>query len=462
MRRYLIDGLLCIVAVCFAMAGMSAASRAAELRLATFSADMTPPLGTPIYPGYRPLAVVEHPLLAKGIVLEDGGRRYVLVAIDWCTLANGTYGMFRQKLAEAAGTEPSCVSVHTVHQHTAPMADADALVMLERIQAPPPHPDPQFFHDAAERLAKAIREAVARLEPFDRVGVGEARVHEVASTRRVPGPNGSIRVRYSSCRDATLRAASEGTIDPMLKTITFARGDKPLARLHFYATHPQSFYGADDPRASYDFAGTAREKLQEDEGVFQIYFTGCAGDVTAGKYNDGSPQARDRLAERLFAGMEAAIAATQWMPAGTIEWRTEDVVLPPRTDAGHTPADYRATLLDPGRPGTSRVYAAQRLAFVERAETPIEICCLKIGRAHILGLPGECMVEFQLYAARLLPDAFVATTAYGDDGPWYICTEEAFSKGGYEPTASGVAPESESVLKAAIRDLLQGKTDPEG
>jgi hypothetical protein len=30
-----------------------------------------------------------------------------------------------------------------------------------------------------------------------------------------------------------------GLIDPMLKTITFATGDTPLARLHYYATHPQ-------------------------------------------------------------------------------------------------------------------------------------------------------------------------------------------------------------------------------
>ena len=80
--------------------------------------------------------------------------------------------------------------------------------------------------------------------------------------------------------------------------------------MHYYATHPQSFYG--DPRVTYDFPGMAREELEKQEGVFQVYFTGCAGDVLVGKYNDGTPATRDELADRLLAGMEAAIAATRW------------------------------------------------------------------------------------------------------------------------------------------------------
>ena len=50
-----------------------------------------------------------------------------------------------------------------------------------------------------------------------------------------------------------MRALPEGTIDPYLKTITLARGEKPLVRLHYYATHPQTPYG--DGRASSDMRG---------------------------------------------------------------------------------------------------------------------------------------------------------------------------------------------------------------
>ena len=46
---------------------------AAELRVATFRCDVTPPLGYLTYPpAFKPLEKIEHPLLAKGIVLDDG------------------------------------------------------------------------------------------------------------------------------------------------------------------------------------------------------------------------------------------------------------------------------------------------------------------------------------------------------------------------------------------------------
>jgi hypothetical protein len=47
--------------------------------------------------------------------------------------------------------------------------------------------------------------------------------------------------------------------------------------------------------------------------------------------------------------------------------------------------------------------------------------------------------------------------AYGDYGPGYIGTAEAYPQGGYEtsPHASLVAPEVEAVLMGAIKRLLR-------
>ncbi|MHC4399607.1 MAG: hypothetical protein ACYTG0_08000 [Planctomycetota bacterium] len=437
---------------CFAGSAVHGAEDA-PLRVATFQCDVTPPLGEPIYSGYQPLAKVEHPLLAKGIVLEDRGRRYVVCAVDWCELCNSTHAAFRRRMAAAAGIDVSHVAVHTLHQHTAPMGDADAFRLLEAIDDPPPHPSPEFFDRAADRLAEAVSKSLDHWHPFDSVGTGQARVDRVASTRRVKVEGGRIRVRWSACRDPGLRAEPEGTIDPYLKTVTLAHADKPLVRLHYYATHPQSFYG--DPRASYDFPGIARETLQQKENVFQIYFTGCGGDVTAGKYNDGSPRAREELAKQLLAGMEAAAEATQFVPARRLQWRTAEVSLPLRADPGYTAAESRATMLNASLAPATRIYrGAMRLAFSRRIDEPIALSSLAVGPVRMLHLPGEAMVEFQLFAQKLLPSHFVAVAAYGDCGPAYICTERASAEGGYEPTDSLVTPQSEALLKTAIRRLL--------
>lgn len=72
-------------------------------------------------------------------------------------------------------------------------------------------------------------------------------------------------------------------------------------------------------------------------------------------------------------------------------------------------------------------------------------------------MPGELFVEYQLAAKAKRPDLFVAMAAYGDLGPGYIGTADAYKKGGYEVSdrASSVAPEVEGVLMKAMFQLLQ-------
>ena len=193
------------------------------------------------------------------------------------------------------------------------------------------------------RVTAAAKESLGRMEPFDAVGLGRAKVDRVASSRRIPTGDGKIIGRMSGTTNPKLQALPEGRIDPILKTITLARGDTPLVRMHYYATHPQSFYG--DPRACSDVPGFARRRLEEKEGVFQIYLTGCSGDVAMGKYNDRTRRARDELTGRLYAGMEASVASTRLVPCERIEWRTLPVTLPARDDPGYTVEENRAKVV---------------------------------------------------------------------------------------------------------------------
>jgi hypothetical protein len=422
------------------------------LRVATFESDVTPPLGAPLI-GVVPAAKIEDPLLAKGIVLDDGCRRYVLCAVDWCELMNSSAQLFRRKIATAAGTDIANVAVQCVHQHTAPFVDGDADRLLDGMPDPPLRVSGEFLQETTDRLANAVREAVERLEPFDRIGAGEAPVERVASTRRVHLPGGKLLVRYSEgARVPAQAAAPEGDIDPMIRTITLARGRRPLVRLHYYATHPQTHQV--DGIVSKDFAGLAREAVEEKEKVFQIYFTGCAGDVTVGKYNDGTAQAREGLARRLQAGIEASNAATRWSRAGDLIWRTAPLSLPKKIDVTSATALLQRSLKAPEKTRAYAVYlAAIDLAFAERIE-PIQLSSLQIGKVHILHLPGEPMVEFQKYARSLKPGDFVAVAGYADTCTGYICTDAAFTEGGYEPSASRGAPGSEALLKEAIRKLM--------
>ena len=426
--------------------------------VAPFVFDITPPLGTPWYPSYQPLSEIEHPLMAKGIILEDAGGRYVLCALDFCELRNSAHTQACAILAEAAGTTPDRVAVHTVHQHTAPMVDPEAFALADTVPSPPPHPDLSAMEQLLAGLAETVQAASARMTSWNRLGIGQARVERVASNRRVRGEDGKIVTRFSSCRDPKLIEAPEGLIDPFLRTITFARDDTPVARLHYYATHPQSFYG--DPRCSCDFPGMAREWLERREGIPQIYFTGCGGNIAAGKYNNATPEARDGLYRRLRAAMENAAAATKYEPAQTVTWRTVRVQFDPITTGDLAPDALKAVLEDSSRPHNARLDAAMSLAFQQRADTPFLFTALETGNLTLIHLPGEMAVEFQLYAQTILPHRCVAVAAYSDCAPSYVNPEVFFEEGGYEASASLVVPESEIRVLNAIRELAGLPPEP--
>jgi len=440
------------VALGCTLAVASALPAAAAPGIATFRCDMTPPLGQPLFRG-DPLERVAEPLLAKGVVIESEGRRIVICGLDWCLVGNDSHLSMRRRLAEAVGTEPDFVAVQTIHQHNAPSADAGAQRLLAQYGDARAHLDPDWLDEAERRMAEAARAAVGRLAPFDRVGTGKGRVERVASNRRIRDAQGGLAGR-GSLADPWLRELPEGEIDPFVRTVTFASGDQPLVRLHYYATHPQVKYG--DGVATSDFVGLAREAVERDEGVFQIYFTGCGGDIAVGKYNDGTDECRRALAARLRAGMEAAIEATVFEPVTAVGWRALPIVLPRRDEPDFTAAICVDRIRSPHASPVDKLYlSAMRISSLHRANEPIVLGCLEAGRARILHLPGEPLLEFQRYAQAIAPEVFVAVAGYGDNTTGYIPPASEFAVGGYEPSVALCKPEAEQILKRAIADLLE-------
>jgi hypothetical protein len=433
-----------------------AATPGAGLRLAVFDIDATPPIGSMM--AYDPVTNKwDLGLRARGLVLLSAGQPIVLCAIDWIGIANEAHDLFCTRLAQAAATSPDRVAVHTLHQHDAPDCDFSAEKILKDAQLEPRQFESSFQRQTLSQLEQAVQTALRNPQPVTHLGLGEARVEHVASNRRILGADGKVRgVRYTSCKDAALRAEPEGTIDPMLSLVSFWNGDKPLAVLSYYATHPQSYYRTGLPNP--DFPGVARFLRQlAVPAALHIHFTGAGGNVGAGKYNDGSPENRRMLAERLADGMRRAWESTQREPLTpeTVGWAVESVALPLAKDLDE------ATLEAQLRAREDRFFAIggpSRLAWLRRCQAGhrIDVTCLRLGRARILYMPGELFVEYQLAAKAERPDLFVAMAAYGDYAPWYIGTAKAYEQGGYEttPPASNVGPGAEAELLRAMKVLL--------
>lgn len=389
-----------------------------RLKISVFDLDVTPPIS------YRmPYGTVINKwdlgLRAKGIVLSGITKPVVLVSFDWLGISNECYDEFKHAIARAAGTVPEHVAVHVIHQHDAPY--------------PSDFINDDFALSVIHRLEMAVAKSIENAVPVTHIGYGEAEVFKVASNRRILGADGKVKaMRWTACKDSSLRNEPEGIIDPILSAVSFWNENKPIAILNFYATHPQSYYGTGI--ANPDYPGIARfyRQLAIPEALY-IYFTGAGGNVGAGKYNDGSHENRGILAERLANGMKSAWEETKKtsVDASDIQWSYESVALP----------------LDSVKAGK---------VLWERFKTgkKVDIQCLTLCNSRILFLPGELTIEYQLAAKKMRPDLNVAMAAYGDLGFGYIPSAKAFPQGGYEVDAARITPDAENVILHAIAKLL--------
>jgi len=444
-------------------ATISRGTETRPIRVAVFEADVTPPLGAPLCNGnVKPASRIVDRLSARGLVLLGRGRPIVVCAFDWVGIGNAGHDAIRAQLAEAVGTEIERVAVHTLHQHDAPACDYSTEALLKEHGLSGFMFDPAFARDAFERVAGAAKAAMQDLQLVTHVGTGVGIVEKIASNRRILGDDGKVKiVRFSSSRNPAAIAAPEGVVDPRVQLISFWTGNRPLVALTHYATHPQSYYGKGG--VSHDFPGmarAAREKALPD--VAHIHFTGAGGNVGAGKYNNGAPERRPILAQRLAAGMAAAWNSQRKVPVSALDldWSHEPVVLPVRKTIDE--ATELARLQDAKLHPRDRCFAARAIAYKRRVDSgrKIDIGCLRVADARVLYLPGELFVEYQLAAQRMRPDLHVAMAAYGQYSPGYIGTKVAYSQGGYETgRVSRVSPASETILMGALRRLLDAPGD---
>ena len=356
-----------------------AADKAGGLRIATFQTDATPPIGYDM--GYSVVKKIGEPLLVKGVVITGAGKPIVMVAVDWVTIDGRARDEWHALLAQAAGTTPDRVTVHHLHQHDAPRGD----LLLSSTNGPslacrnllrPGVPDKRtWVRSVMESSAAALTKALRQAQPVTHVGLGKANAERLGANRRLMGANGRVAMhrqstytneypaevaaqikvdadadghRLSIFHPEEAKAAPEGLIDPAVRVISFWNGDRPLAALNYYASHPQVSFGKGIPTP--EFVGLARERRQKETGVFQVYFTGAGGNITLGKYNDGTDRAREEFAGRMQDAMRRAWTATARSPLtpADVEWRTTDISLPAKYGAFKDEA--RAVAADTKRP----------------------------------------------------------------------------------------------------------------
>ncbi len=449
--------IVCVSLFCVSHRALADDASPSGLAVATFDVDATPPVGFMM--AYdRVSRVDELGLRCRGIAILGAGEPIVLCAVDWIGIANESQDVFRARIAKTAGTSPSRVAVHTLHQHDAPRCDFGAEALLHQIGASElgAH-NGSFAREVLDRLTREIETSISNAIPITHAGFGSADVKEVASNRRIQDETGNVvATRYTATRDEKLRALPDGVIDPELSSVSFWNGESPVAVLSYYACHPQSYYRTGIP--SPDFPGIARFiRSQDGPGPLYVHFNGAGGNIGAGKYNDGSKENRLVLAGRVADAMLESLKTTKKFEVSPtqVSWASTPVALPLATHLNREGLTEELRKWD----GVTYWGSPDKLAWVLRCESgrTIDLSCLTVGDVRVLHMPGELFVEYQLAAKAMRPDLKIAMAAYGDYGPGYIGTAQAYGQGGYETSerASNVGPGVEAVLLGGVKTLLQ-------
>ena len=425
-----------------------------DFKIALLKVDVTPPIGAQL--AYVINEQIGTPIFIRGLVLDDGQSRAVILASDFIYYWGESWYAWRRAVAEAAGTTEDRVFLHAIHQHDSVRITPEWNALSQRSGVEVV--DPDYCRDTLAKLVQEVGKTVSgSWHRVSRLLTAERRVAGLAANRRLVNDQGEcFAMRFSMCHDPKLQALPTGVIDPLLRTIAFASDDGTLiSAMHFYATHPMAAYQRQ--RVSQDVPGVALDLADQalEEGSFNLYLTGCGGNVTFGKYNVADPeQALSLLGGRLGAAMVSNLHHLEEQPLGTMTFATAtfDYPLDPAITEGAMLARVEAA--PPGKPdrgGISRLLIARNWEQWRRCN----LYRLSLGPdVHLLSLPGEMCVEYQLYAQTLVPERFLACAAYSNCTYHYIPTAAMFDEGGYEPGASITTPAVESLLKQALKEVL--------
>jgi hypothetical protein len=220
-----------------------------------------------------------------------------------------------------------------------------------------------------------------------------------------------------------------------------------------------SYYGKGEVTS--DFVGLARKRLARlDRSIHPIYASGCSGDVTAGKFNDGSPEAREELTRKIYEAMLANRKGVKKDPVPET-WGFRN--LPLELNYSHAEPlqkePMERALHDGSLSVEKRILAAMGLASWNRGQVrkqPIDMPCIDLGIARLVLFPGESFVGYQHIAQEASGALPLLPVGYGECWTGYVPTDAAFADG-FDESWLWVAPGAQSRIERVLQDLLDSK-----
>lgn len=402
---------------------------------------------------------VRDPLMACCCVLKSDDLIVALVTLDICVAHDAFVRETQHKCEALYGIPAHCLLIHATHTHVAP-GITEGIV--------PCQVDPEFVARVQSAILHAVGEALQCCEPVE-VFAAIGHMEEMGWNRRAMFADGSSRM-YGHC-EMEGYIGLEGPRDPELPLLFMknARGQIKGVLVSF-ASHPNCIEG--ELRYSADFPGEVRRVLGQTLGAQVLYFTGAAGNTAPSILDPWQPSHPWRgeaglvRSGQFLAGEALKCIARTLKPMQNQQLALEQVEF--ALNWRPWPEPQAAWHPDMSNPGAKTDYYKKAQANwpeLEQNNSPqmVRLNVLRIGDAAICTNSAELFVEFGLEIKQHSPAQVTFITELTDGYSGYVCTEKAYSRGGYEtwpaPTSClelGAGPQIVQQTHTMLQALFKG------
>lgn len=452
-----------------ALCAAPGAVRAAGMEAGVAVADITPPLEYRMC-GYfhERLSTGTHdPLMARAIVLREGGRQAAIMLCDLVGFPRELTVHVRRVVEEKTGIPADNILLAATHTHTGPLYAGAMRKHLHDVAVAQQGSDPAEKVDypalLIEKLVRVIVDAQAAVEPV-KLGVGVGREEKLSFNRRFHMKGGGpVRFNPGKMNPDIVRPA--GPIDPDVGVLLFRRAadDRPLASLTVFALHLDTVGGL-EYSADYPYYLEQSLRRQLGEGFVSLFGNGTCGDINHFDVSHRRPQHGHEESKRIGEGLAATVKTTldnlDEVEKTSLDVRLEVVDVPLKQFDDEEVAWAKRAMKKvhtPELPFLQRV-KAYNIAAVEMLEgetLPMTVQVFRIAESvAVVALPGEVFVDLGLSIKRGSPFATTMVIELAHDAPGYVPTRKAFAEGSYETVNSRIqSGGGEMLVDAALRLL---------
>jgi len=258
-----------------------------------------------------------------------------------------------------------------------------------------------------------------------------------------------------------------GLINKEVTVLRAECGGKLKAIIMQYACHPSTI--GEDLMTS-DYPGYACALLEkENPGTNVQFLQGCAGNIRVRTVNPagtgfGKASYDDvkNFGTILHNAVNASAGAPQITVSDAVSYCKDEFFI------SYQPKLSKQEYLEQANNAGSQTEKIAALKYYEEYETypdgiGYSVQKITLGDSLVIfALEGEVCIEYDFNIKNLIPGKHVVVCGYSNGMPGYICTEQMYTEGGYEPVRScmcyyvrgGFDPKTDALILSHVRKMI--------